>query len=44
MIDLVSHALRDAAKEVAVLLYSPESDTFLEDLTEIRIQYSTSME
>lgn len=33
MIDLVSQGLRDAAKEAAVLLYSPGTDTFLEDMT-----------
>ncbi len=32
MIDYVSHALSDAAKEAAVLLYSPWSDPFLEEL------------
>ncbi len=32
MVDYVSHALADAAKEAAVLLYSPGSDTFLEEL------------
>ena len=26
--------MKDAAKEAAVLLYSPETDMFLEDLTE----------
>jgi DNA polymerase I len=33
MIDLASQALIDAAKEAVVLLYSPGTDTFLEDLT-----------
>jgi hypothetical protein len=33
MIDLASQAMSDAAKEAAVLLYSPGTDTFLEDLT-----------
>jgi DNA polymerase I len=33
MIDLASQTMSDAAKEVAVLLYSPGTDTFLEDLT-----------
>lgn len=32
MVEYVSHALSDAAKESAVLLYSPGSDTFLEEL------------
>jgi DNA polymerase I len=32
MVDYVSRALSDAAKEVTVLLYSPGTDTFLEDL------------
>jgi hypothetical protein len=32
MIDLASQAMSDAAKEAAVLLYSPGIDTFLEDL------------
>ncbi len=32
MIEYVSHALSDAAKEAAVLLYSPGSDPFLEEL------------
>jgi hypothetical protein len=30
---LASQAISDAAKEAAVLLYSPGADTFLEDLT-----------
>jgi len=33
MIDLASQAMSDAAKEAVVLLYSPGTDTFLEDLT-----------
>jgi hypothetical protein len=33
MIDLASESMCDAAKEAAVLLYSPGTDTFLEDLT-----------
>jgi DNA polymerase I len=33
MIDLASQAMRDASKEAAVLIYSPGTDTFLEDLT-----------
>ena len=33
MIDLASQAMSDAAKEAIVLLYSPGTDTFLEDLT-----------
>jgi hypothetical protein len=33
MIDLASRAISDASKEAAVLLYSPDTDTFLEDLT-----------
>jgi hypothetical protein len=33
MVGLVSQAMSDAAKEAAVLLYSPGTDTFLEDLT-----------
>jgi DNA polymerase I len=32
MVDYVSRALSDAAKEAAVLLYSPSSDPFMEDL------------
>ena len=43
MIDLASQSMSDAAKEAAVLLYSPAMDTFLEDLTEMPIEYSTSM-
>jgi len=33
MVDYISRALSDAAKEAAVLLYSPGSDPFLEDLS-----------
>src|SRR5512136_1549799 len=33
MVEYVSHALSDAGKEAAVLLYSPGSDTFLEELS-----------
>jgi hypothetical protein len=33
MIDLASQSVRNAAKEAAMLLYSPGTDTFLEDLT-----------
>jgi hypothetical protein len=33
MIDLPSQAMGDAAKEAAVLLYSPGTDTFLENPT-----------
>ena len=33
MIDLASQAMSDAAKEASVLLCSPGTDTFLEDLT-----------
>ena len=32
MVDYISRSLSDAAKEAAVLLYSPGSDPFLEDL------------
>jgi hypothetical protein len=32
MVDYVSHALSDAAKESAILLYSPGFDPFLEEL------------
>lgn len=32
MVDYVSHALADASKEAAVLLYSPGLDPFLEEL------------
>ncbi len=31
-VEYISHALAGAAKEAAVLLYSPEADPFLEDL------------
>ena len=33
MIEYVSQGLNDAAREAAVLLYSPGTDTFLEDMT-----------
>jgi hypothetical protein len=33
MVEYVFKGLHDAAKEDAVLLYSPGTDTFLEDLT-----------
>jgi hypothetical protein len=33
MVEYVSHALSDAGKEAAVLLYSPSTDPFLEDLS-----------
>lgn len=33
MVDYVSRSLGDAAKEAAVLLYSPSSDPFMEDLS-----------
>jgi hypothetical protein len=33
MIELASQAMSDASKEAAVLLYSPGTDMFLEDLT-----------
>jgi hypothetical protein len=33
MADYVSRALSDAAKEAAVLLYSPSTDPFLEELS-----------
>jgi hypothetical protein len=35
--------LHDAAKEAAFLLYLPETDTFLEDMTRNADEYSTSM-
>ena len=33
MVEYVSQGLHNAAKEATVLLYSPGTDTFLEDLT-----------
>ncbi|MGD0952556.1 MAG: hypothetical protein ABR985_09200 [Methanotrichaceae archaeon] len=33
MVEYVSQGLHDTAKEAAVLLYSPGTDTFLEDMT-----------
>jgi hypothetical protein len=33
MIDLASQVMCNAAKVAAVLLYEPETDTFLEDMT-----------
>lgn len=33
IMEYVSQGLHDAAKEAAVLLYSPGTDTFLEDMT-----------
>ena len=33
MVEYVSQGLHDAAKEATVLLYSPGTDTFLEDMT-----------
>ncbi len=33
MVEYVSQGLHDATKEAAVLLYSPGTDTFLEDMT-----------
>ena len=42
MVEYVSLGLHDAAKEAAVLLYSPGTDTFLEDMTlmELEDRYS----
>ena len=43
MVEYVSQGLHDAAKEATLLLYSPGTDTFLEDLTKMPTEYSTSM-
>jgi hypothetical protein len=42
MVEYVSQGWHDAAKEAAVLLYSPGTDTFLEELTrmELKDRYS----
>jgi len=42
MVEYVSHALSDASKEAAVLLYSPAVDPFLEDLIKMPIGCSIS--
>lgn len=39
----VSLALREAAKETAVLLYAPGADPYFEELVKKLIGYSTSM-
>ena len=41
--ELISQAMRDAAKDAEVLLYSLGTDTFLEDLTRNADRHSTSM-
>ncbi len=38
MVEYISHALGDASKEAAVLLYSPEVDSFLEDSSSKKIR------
>ena len=42
MTEYISKSMSDAAKEAAVLLYSPGTDTFLEDHTRNADRYSTS--
>ncbi len=43
MTEYVSQALRDAAKEAAVLLHAPGADPFLEELIKMRTGCSTLM-
>ena len=42
MVEYVSQGLHDDAKEAAVLLYSAGTDTFLDDMTRMPTEYSTS--
>jgi hypothetical protein len=42
MVEYVFHALSDAAKEMAVLLYPPRSDPILEDMARIADRYGIS--
>jgi hypothetical protein len=42
MVEYVFQGLHDAAKEAVVLLYSPGTDTFLEDMTRNANRHYTS--